>query len=528
MKAFFLSLISIFMTAVFPAEGISSVSGNSPMKILRTVDEDLETFHFNWEKYKVDPSRVYQPILMNYLESNTADYCDLIYFYDPNDFFTVQAISGVVLMGDSLDNLQGMKNVYYNLYFAGTSEDGTIKRYGIMGYSAYRAENAYRRYNFDHLKYNDRTIEIENNYLFQGNEQDFSNCMNLVLGDPHAWSWHFDEDTWSENAWESILSFFGWKSDVLRDQIFYSFYVENWEVSQIRSIDIKYKKVLLEGYRHNEADTGISSEFFKGTTGTRFDPQYYAWNDNNTKDNVDTSVLLGNSLAEIGPNIEDTKITIVPEDRFSVGIGHNYKWNTIQNKKAFADAFGTASDIYQFASGYFQEDRDDYWVINFDDFYYSYAKVSETYGDSNWMYHSEYMPEDFYKYCKEYNCEQTVSSGPPGPNGNTTLFYNYEVYRFTQEYVFDVRATQMTFEDTASVSYTLPVSVAPVDEEASGGFSEYPLSFHPDFSRFIKVVMILLIVIGIILLLNLIDIFIPKKKKVIVQEHKKTKKRKKK
>lgn len=112
-----------------------------------------------------------------------------------------------------------------------------------------------------------------------------------------------------ENTWEACLKWLGFKNDTLKDQLFYSFYVANWNVKEIKSIDLVYKKVLLEGFRHNEADKGSTSEFYKGTD-EEFSPKYYEWNDNNTKDNYDKSNYLGSILSEIGSKVDYTHKTI--------------------------------------------------------------------------------------------------------------------------------------------------------------------------------------------------------------------------
>ena len=529
MKAFFLSLLSIFMTTMLPAEGLSSASsGDSPMQILRTVDEDLASLNIDVEKYLIDPERVTGPVLVAFNETNSKKYKSLIYFYDPLDQISDAAeLSFIVSSGNDLTQLKSVSLTSEDrqLHYVDASEDGRIDRYYI---DYYPDGNRYAEYSFSEIS----GYDLDAKFVFDrsGLFLDYSNCLNVLLGDPHAWSWHFDEDSSSENIWESFKSWMGFKNDVLRDQLFYSFYVKNWNVNQIKSIDMKYKKVLLDGYRYNQADTGSTSAFYKGSDET-FRPRYYAWNNSNTATDQDRSDYLGSSLEEIESKVRFTTRTITPEEKSSVGTGHNYTWKTIQNRRQFESTFPN-SEIAAFAGNYFME-NEDYWIINFDEFFYSYDNNNEFPFLANpYTTNPEFRKpirakvydadehKNFVSYLKYHN---TPYVEYVNMQGGFMKFYN-----FTQEYVFDVRATQMTFEDAASVTYTLPVSVAPVDEEASGGFSEYPSAYRPDFSGFITVAVILLIVIGVILLLNFINIFIPKRKKVIVKETKKTTKRKKK
>lgn len=464
-----------------------SYLANEQIKIEHSVDEDLKKFNFDYIKYQIDSTRVYEPILINYVESNSKDYMDLFYFYDPNNDFDFQTISLNVEVGNELNSMQNLMTTSWKLYYAGVSSDNTIKRYASYGYEDYRKDYEYRKYSFKDIISKGEFYTIENCYQFEKSSkfQNYSNCMNVLLGDPHSWSYNFDEDTELENDWESFLALFVGQ-DTLKNQLFYSFYIENWNVDEIKSVDMKYKKVLFDGVRAWMNDTSDESGLFMGQVPekNRYRPSFYKWKESNSKDNYDKSNYLGSSLSEITSKVEYEKKTIVPEDKESVGVGHKYKWNSIQSESNFKKAFGENSDIYNFATNFFNNKDEKYWIINYDDFYYSYKYLdtislnfkSFSYSDGHiWIvnnngdknrYFIDGM-EDFEKFLMK-NFIYIYSN----PLDISNPVCKVDLYKVTQEYCFDIQMTSMTFEDTNKVIYELPVSVAPVDLESTGGDNE--------------------------------------------------------
>ena len=461
----------ILCGATSPAMLLTFAEEASKVEIQQSVEEDLAKLNVDVEKYLIDPERVTGPVLIAFNETNSEKYKSLMYFYDPLDqIFDTAELSFTVSSGNDLKQLKAVSLTYEDqtLHYVDASSDGTIERY----YIDYCPDgNRYAEYSFNQIA----GYELDSRFVFDRSELslDYSNCLNVLLGDPHAWSWHFDEDSSGENTWEDFKSWMGFKNDVLRDQLFYSFYVKNWNVNQIKSIDMKYKKVLLDGYRYNQADTGSTSAYYKGSDDT-FHPRYYAWNNDNSVSNQDRSNYLGSSLSEIESKVQFTTRTIVPEEKNSVGAGHNYTWKTIQNRRQFESTFPN-SEIAAFAGNYFME-NEDYWIINFDEFFYSYDNNNEfPFLTNPYTTNPEFRKpirakvydadehKNFVSYLKYHN---TPYVEYVNMQGGFMKFYN-----FTQEYVFDVQATEMTFEDADSVEYTLPVSVAAVDEEGSGGTS---------------------------------------------------------
>lgn len=463
----FTSLILLTSSSSFISSSYPT-SRSSSIVVKKSVEEDLLSMNIDYEKYCVDVTRVINPILIAFTESKNTNYKSLLYFYDPlKQINDNSVISFSVSTGDDMQSLSAVEikeEEDKKLYYVDSSKDEKIDRY----YINYVGDNnkKYSDYNFKAVN----NYELESHYIFSHDNLslDYSNCLNIKLGDPHCWSWHFDEDTNEQNLWESFCEWFGYKTDTLRDQIFYSFYVKNWDIKNIKSIDFKYKKVLLDGYRYNEADVGVDSTFYRGSDST-YKPKYYKWNTSNNDVSQDRSVFLGNSLEEIAAKVDYTKRTITPSTQTSVGAGHNYTWNVIQNKANFEKAFGNNADITKFANNYFTEDEN-YWVINFDSFIYNFMKhqfkvvENQQVIDNEIHFVTNKDHPDFQNYL--------IANGTYYPYANITGSGYFNYYNFTQEYVFDVAATEMTFEDASSVEYSLPVSVQSIDEEGSGGSSQ--------------------------------------------------------
>ena len=480
-------LLSLILINVIPNNVlVINAAEETSLTIYKTVDEDLKDFNFDYTKYYVNPDLVYRPIVIQFNESTSENYSDLLYLYDPNNSFDLDVLTYDVYYGDSSDKLDVIDlNLKTTLYHSGVSEDGKVKRLALNTFDEKRNEYKYRKYILKSLD----DYEIYSVYMFDSNYINYSNCINLYLENPHNWSWHFDEDTtWWENFKDSFKH-----GDTLKDQLFYSFYIPaKWDVSEIKSIDLKYKKVLLEGYRANIADTTSVHDFYQNENDELYKPKFYKWNENNTSaSNYDRSMLLGYSLNSIANKVNYTFKTIEPliVRSDSYGVKNDYVWNSIQDLESFERAFGKDSEIYKFATeNYIESQKDNYWIINYDKFYYTYQQEMEFIPGSNITNHS------FYDWCVARNV--ATKNNVPGVNGG---FYDYYLpYSFSEEYTFDISATSITYEDSLGISKTLAVSVAPVlNKEGSGGTSTNPFPSSEDFlETFKKILSILLLVFG--------------------------------
>ena len=486
---------------------------DSDVLILTSIEQDLGTFNFDPTRYFLDKENYLHPVVITFKESNTKDYYDLLYVYArldptpglkgqmyyPNIEFT--SIDVDYYYNDYLDKLYDNDDKVGSNFEIIHSDRIEVNEYGFVyrlvidAYGDYRECN-YREYQFTSLNYTywsdgfvpgkkvPLSVEIDNSYLFDNsNSLIFNNCVNILAEDAHCWSYHFDEDNFWENVWES---FWGQRQDVLTDQLFYSFYIKNWDVKELKSIDIRYKKTLLEGYRYNEHDTGKDTEFYKGTTGTIYDPKYYLWNDNNTKERVYKDVYLGNTIQQASNSISYTKKTINGDVKNSASTQFKeYEWKSILNSNEFISTFGADSDIYKHASYFLTDPMKEYWIINFDQFFYKYNKVPINYSTYTVgyiagvpTYRDRHIigPEDFFNYLFEhgFSLDDLYKYVDPNITSGTVGYDALDAYYFYQEYVFDMTATQMTFVDNKNVKHTLPVSVAPVNEEGSGGGSLKP------------------------------------------------------
>ena len=292
----FATLITIL--CALPASNIIAVSADevadSDVIIYQPIESDLGTFNFDPTRYFLDKDNYIHPVVISFKESNTKDYYDLLYVYArldplpglkgqmyyPNIEFT--SVDVDYYYNDHLDKLYDNDNKVGSNFEIIHSDRIEINEYGFVyrlvidSYGDYRDCN-YREYQFTSLNYTywsdgfvpgkkvPLSVELDNTYLFDNsNSLIFSNCINILAEDAHCWSYHFDEDNW----WENFCDWIGGnRTDILTDQLFYSFYIKNWYVKELKSIDVRYKKVLLDAYRYNEYDTGKDTEFYKGTTG---------------------------------------------------------------------------------------------------------------------------------------------------------------------------------------------------------------------------------------------------------------------
>ena len=191
------------------------------------------------------------------------------------------------------------------------------------------------------------------------------------------------------------------------------------------------------------------------------------WNNKNTSTSLDKGTLLGHSVYEIGSKINYSYKTITSKSVTSVGLHKTYNWNTIMNSNDFKKSFGSESDIYKFASEYYDAENENFWIINYDDFYYSYESHSKTglvsYSDIDNCY---YGSNSFGSYLVNNGANIVALPGKQ---------YSTSYYSFTEEYTFDISATSITYRDSKLVKRTLPVSVAPVmEKEGSAGGSDNP------------------------------------------------------
>lgn len=457
--------------------------------ITQSVDEDLKQFNFDYERYYIDKELCYRPIIITFNESLVSDYCDLLYIYDPNN-----------LIGENIKVKYNSFISKFNTSFSGwvptiqnregtlcgKSSNGNIKRYAISTNTTIdKTEYLFRQYEI--LKIDD--FECYSVFKFQADEGlEYSNCLNIRLEDPHNWSYHFDEDT---SSWENFLDNYFRQGDTLTDQLFYSFYIpDKWDVKDIKSIDLRYKKTLLEAYRYNVADVGITHDYYKDTTDTNYAPRFYKWNEYNDKDNYDTSIYLGSSTNDFGNQIEFIYETIEPTDVSSKGLQHDYTWSTISTLDKFKTSFGQYSEIYKLAQQFCNNDTENYFIINFDDFYYSYEMLEFPGLEKN---------KKINEYMKEYGAVFI----------NSIAAQYYKGYHFYEEYVFDIAATGITYEDSAGITRTAACSVAPVmEKEGSGGGSEGIL---PDeIPEWLKGLLAIVAIVLLVLLLVLISMGVDK------------------
>lgn len=465
-----------FVTAVM-APGITlTIAEELPYTISATVDEDIENWEFNYQKFLVDPDMVMEPIVVNYSESLSPDDYDLLYIYDPQDAFRLDDLTLSYSVGTDSFSLQSVYlNRIYDVLDTGRSDSTGIRRFAVNAYDETREVNPYREYRIESIQYNHgSSTEVSQIYLYSDSSFSSSQRMMVELEDASYWYWYFDEDSWGENLWEGIQSFFGNKADENRLEAFYSFYVDNWDISEIYEITMRYRQCYLRGYRASIHDNGLGRETFY-TGGGNYQPMFASSKDGENSFVASTATGL-DDVYEIVKNLYDLEeeyqktlakeYVIRPESKSSEGTGFSYSWNSIQTYDALSAAYPD-TDFANYAGTHMNVDGEKYWMINFASGIYSFESHSiKSSSDNEYLIDGEKISADvvneFYSYLQSL---YDYGSGGGGGSGIRSLdvgeFAGPEIfYSFEQDYFFDVSATKIKFEENfTGIHYELPCSV---------------------------------------------------------------------
>lgn len=444
--------------------------------ITKSVQEDLDSFNFDYEKFIIDPEKVLEPIIVNFVESTSNDYCDLLYVYDPNDDFVLNSVVFDYSVGPSSTSLKIINtNITEDLYYTGTSDDGLIDRYAFYSYEPGRMDYFVRNYKIKYINYNDSKVMDEyQEFCFCNSSFDSSTRFMVEFEDAAFWSWYFDEDTWDENFWESFSAFFGNANDSNRLEYFYSFYIDNWDVSDIFEIRLRYSKSYMTGYRAQINDNGKNYESHYQEYDENFGPRFFVDSEKKGCDIqapnihsalewiVETINLLSimkpnnnifdfdeydinyyiNLFSDLYYSFSPKEYVITPEEKHSEGVGFSYDWNTIQSYDSLANAFPD-TDFINGARTHLKDENKKYWLINFFSGIYTFEERSVNQSESDKFL--TYMLTNRGKFSDQYVSFDGPMMCP---------------YYFEQDYIFDVQALRLKFEDAKTgIRYDLPVSV---------------------------------------------------------------------
>jgi len=451
------------------------------LKSFKSVDEDLESFKNDVEvdKYYELGTRVNNPVLMYFVESLNSNY-SLVYVYDPLNF-GVSDMTYDVKVGSVMD-ISTYKYVYKDvnakLMYSGSSSDGVVKRYAFeLDNKNYLESYSYRYYSLKmfNLIYENRSCELVNEYLFASDGYvNYSQNCNLILDDNYCWSYRFDEDSAWENFWECFIR----DTDTLHDQIFYSFYCKNWDISEIYSVDLAYKESILFGNKLNKSDSGLLTEFpyYMNPDDDQFGLTLCKFSSDFTGDlsDIDKLEVLGHDLSCL-KDVPFTYKELLPSFKVSNGVNHSYKWNTIQSFNTFQKSFGADSEVVSFAKTFMNKtDYANYWILNIDEFIYKFEERSATsvsYFKNGDVDIQDYPFKDYLLSNGGHEYYKTAPVSQADMNGYDFIDY----YSCAQKYLSDVTVRSIEFKDSKGFKYNLPTSVVPSDENSSGGEDENDL-----------------------------------------------------
>ena len=448
---------------------VNADSNNNYIHEYKSVDEDLESFDFDYKKYYIEKDLCYRPILIQFNESLSSMYSDLLYVYDPNNLIKHNYFECIVKVSNDNINYDTLKTIKKNSVNAGLSSDGLVKRFSLDIFEDYRNEYSYREYEITNLF----GYEFSAIYRFGPSlSMSYNQSINVYLLDAFAWSYRFDTDKWFDNFKDKL--FFSGR-DSTKEQKFYSFAIhDGWEIGNIEEISFQYKEALLEAYRHNINDTSMSHEFYSNVNDELYGPKFYKWNNQNTENNYDTSDYLGNSVKDIGNRLNYQFKTVKPESKEITGSDGKlfdnfyYKWNTILDKYSFDLAF-TGCDIIDYSNN-FMKNNYRYFIINYDESIYSYRKHGVHYYTdySLWVNYKE-KNLDFCNYLIEHGKYPYIPS-----NSSYPYMYLIDSYFVQEKFIFDIKPKTITYRDVFGYKRTAACSVSPKMFPDGGGGDNSP------------------------------------------------------
>ncbi len=507
-----LCLFSSYLTPFYSSNSLNQIRYNQIKKaeneefknkfiINTTIEEDLDSFNFDYQKFIFNEEQIINPIIVNFKPSFYKDYVSLFYVYYPlnidDSFYLNGSITNEnneivsledIELGIIDSNEDGFLRLTYKIDLSkelSSFIDNSQKLNFIINIktSTFVSDNCY--FNFDKQLTNDDYSLIRKEYSQTTNlnetkfyRQDFSTYTTIIeLNDPHVWSYRFDTDNAWENFLESAANLFGFDSDSLEDQFFYSFALPyGWSDYEIADISLRWKEVLLTAYADKIVSNIDTYDYFETATlegeilsshaaGINPLAKYVSAYDNRflgaTKEQVKN-----NSEYHQDPYVYDT----ITPTAVSSNIGStSYTWNKIQTASEFKDAFKDLEDIINFTSDYLPNDN--YYIINFDEFEYNYQLKecfrSTVYVEPNYLEDTFGYYQEFLKYLQDRHVTYQIMSQNP-------LICGYTVYQFTMNYHMDVEATNLTLVNSNGDIIEATVSVSPVDQENSGGESTNP------------------------------------------------------
>ena len=510
---------SSFLSPVTTVEGISSNFINTREKIIKkakednfknqftinsTIEEDLQSFNFDYQKFLFNENQISNPIIVNFKPSFSKDYVSLFYVYYPlntdDSFYLNGSITNEnneviyledIELGVIDSNEEGFLRLTYKTELTDELSsfiDNSLKLKFIINIKSSNLKSDDCYFNFDKQLTNDDRSLIRKEYSKTTNlnetkyyHQDFSTYTTIIeLNDPHVWSYRFDTDNSWENFLESAANLFGFDSDSLEDQFFYSFSLPyGWSDYEIADISLRWKEVLLTAYSYNIVSNIDIYDYFETETSegtinsdcdeynnhlsplasysSAYDNRFLGYTKNQVKNNTEYHQ---------DPYVYDTiSPTVV-----SSNIGSTtYTWKKIQTVSEFNNAFRELDDILTFASSYMPADN--YYIINFDEFEYNYNNVFFAFESAETVINPTGYYQEFIDYLNNSGLDvSTRTESIESSLGSFFVTYRgYEIYKFTMNYHMDVEATNMTLVNSNGGVIEATVSVSPVDQENSGG-----------------------------------------------------------
>ena len=132
-------IIFLFCLCCYPYSTVHIVQADEgtsfETQTLQSVDKDLKGFGFDYEKYLVEKELCYRPILINFNESSSEAYSDLLYIYDPNNLLDESInVSLLIYYSHNVNSLSGVtpNSLVKEAVYDSSNSTGEVKRYSLI------------------------------------------------------------------------------------------------------------------------------------------------------------------------------------------------------------------------------------------------------------------------------------------------------------------------------------------------------------------------------------------------------------
>lgn len=460
-------VISLLFSTPFTFSSIIALSAAENIDQYSSVQEDLDKFGIDEEKYEYRPLSNEQISCLLFAETknNEEEYYYYLYLYLPTGFIDedVPKNYNKVQIGyssannDSLLDSEDLLAINsYNLSFLSLSDNKTVAKYIIKDFDP-AIKKPYRRYQIRRVNCKDNTyFPLGDEYFYYNTTVDnvdavayeYKKMNYLTLDNVHCASYILKNDSFFEDL-------FNLEYDT-QQSFFYGFDIENFKIDELYEVDFIYEYNGVSGIQAT-----LNGEMFDDPVGQAnvkklidekgINPDELVGED--LKMYQFTMALFGGYAPIYGtPVVVDTPETITPEEVKVEGTkgflnkSYSVKWNTISTYNECVD--NSNDSFADFIKKYF---KDCDYLVNFKNFKITINEnTTNTFDRVGAWLNNDKAWDRLYNWLRDQR-----------PNYPTNYPPYYEVNKYDCN---QVEAVRMKFNSAGTI-YDLSVITNPVDSE---------------------------------------------------------------